>query len=135
MFSRKIEKNSQKIEEFLKNRKCCQKSKIFVQKATLFSKIEIFVKNRNFRQKSEFLSKIEIFVKNRNFRQKSKFSSKIEIFVKNRNFRQKSKFSSKIEISVNKIEIFVKIEMFVKNNCLYLAKIQIPPAPIVFHRP
>ena len=32
-------------------------------------------------------TKVEIFVKNRNFRQKSKFSSNIEIFVQNRNFR------------------------------------------------
>ena len=75
-----------KNENLVKGRICGSISLNFISKNGQFwSKIEIWVKNRNFGRRSKFWSKIEILVKNRNFSQRSKFWSKIEIFVKHRN--------------------------------------------------
>ena len=83
----------------VKHQNVCQNSNLFFNKSKFWSKIEIFVKNRNLCQKSKFLSKIEIYVKNRNLCQKSKFLSKIEIFVQNRNFRENPLWSKIFGIS------------------------------------
>jgi len=70
-----------KNENLVKGRICGSISLNFISKNGQFwSKIEIWVKNRNFGQKSKFWSKIEISVKYRNFGQKSTIWSKIEIW-------------------------------------------------------
>ena len=68
-----------------------------LKKSKFWSKLEIFVENRNFGQKSKFCSNIKILVENRSFARKSKFYSNIKLLVENWSFAQKSKFCSNIE--------------------------------------
>jgi len=110
---------------------------IFWSKSKFWSNVEIFMKNRNICQKSKLLMKnrnicqiFKLLTKNRNICQIFKFWLKIEIVDNNPNFFQKSKLWSKIEIVDQqfikisllycrfrpKMEIFWKIEIFVKNR-------------------